>query len=94
MYIIENSKLLKYIGGVDHQGKNFTKSIIQMLSFQNAWKSTYIRRIDIIDYNNKDARTEFRIVKGGCDYASVVFHIMSQLGKGINSTILFYGPTP
>ncbi|XP_055295590.1 uncharacterized protein LOC129565120 [Sitodiplosis mosellana] len=60
----------------------------------NAYKNTYIRRIEYIDYNNKDARTEFRIVKGGCEHNFAVIQIISQIGKGINSKILFYGPTP
>lgn len=65
-----------------------------MFLFQNGWSRYFIRRIEIIDYNNKEERTEFRIVKGGCDHSSVVFHIMSPIGRGINATMKFYGPTP
>lgn len=65
-----------------------------LVCFQKAREKTFIRRIEYVDYNKKDAWSEIRIVKGGCDDEYAVFQILSQMGKGINSTILFYGPMP
>lgn len=76
----------------NHDGNNCVGCNVNR--FQKARTRTLIRRIQHIDYNDEENRTEFQIVKGGDGHDFVSIKLNSKVGNGINSTILFYGPMP